>query len=424
MSLETHIAGAEDKLLDSLHFAGKTSASYVTERRSVSFAPQAASDFKPGGVRLMRFNLADQTGWLDGSTLRLVMTINNAATGQGASSLFPVADSPASMFRRVRIIGNGSAMIEDIEEYGRVHQIFSTLQSSQRRANDVIEAWGGVESHNPTLGGPVDPDRIPPGKSRTVVVHLLSSFLSQGKHIPLNMVPLVLELELADADQCFAGTGSNWYINRPRLIGDVLTLDNALQNSYAKHILDGRTLPFMMHGLYSVRATIPPGSTLFSLPIARGFTRLSTAYVTFYDDDGKWVTEYVGPMGNELDTPTNTTDNDTTQWNVTIGADRYPDFDVDSIQEAYYRLRLAQLMHHGNDSFSISPYQYRSNKYIAAMNFEKCPGKAGHTGVNTRSGSQLTFHFRGLKSTINTIHVILHFEQAVNVSAAGVEVLD
>ena len=75
-------------------------------------------------------------------------------------------------------------------------------------------------------------------------------------------------------------------------------------------------------------------------------------------------------------------------------------------------------------SFSITPSAYRSNKYIAAMNFERCPGKAGHTGVNTRSGSQLTFHFRGLQANINTIHVVLHFEQAVNVSAAGVEVLD
>jgi hypothetical protein len=42
MSLETHIAGAEDKLLDSLHCAGKVSASYVTERRSVTFAPHLA----------------------------------------------------------------------------------------------------------------------------------------------------------------------------------------------------------------------------------------------------------------------------------------------------------------------------------------------------------------------------------------------
>ena len=418
MSLETHIAGAEDRLLDSLHFAGKSSASYVTERRNVSFAPQAASDFKSTGVRLMRFNLADQNGWLVGDTLRLVMTINNASTGQGAASLAPITDSPASMFRRFRVIANGSAVLEDIEEYGRVHQIFSTLQSSQRRANDVIESWGGKTLNPPTLSVPVDADTIQPGKSRTVVVHLLSSFLSQGKNIPLNMVPLVLELELADADQCFSGTGNNWFINRPRLVGDVLTLDNALQNSYAKHILDGKTLPFMMHGLYSVRATIPPGSKLFSLPIARGFTRLSTAYITFYSDAGKWVNEYIAPnTGNHVE------DNDAT-WNITIGADRYPEFDVDSVGESYYRLRLAQLMHQGNDSFSITPHAYRSNKFITAMNFEKCPGMAGHTGVNTRSGSQLTFHFRGLQTTINTIHVILHYEVAVNVSAAGVEVLD
>ena len=83
MSLETHIAGAEDKLLDSLHFAGRSSASYVTERRGVSFAPQTASDFKPGGVRLMRFNLADQQGWLEGDTVRLVMTIHNARAAGG-----------------------------------------------------------------------------------------------------------------------------------------------------------------------------------------------------------------------------------------------------------------------------------------------------------------------------------------------------
>jgi hypothetical protein len=44
--------------------------------------------------------------------------------------------------------------------------------------------------------------------------------------------------------------------------------------------------------------------------------------------------------------------------------------------------------------------------------------------VNTRSGSQLTLSFRGLPSDIHTIHVILHYEVAVNVSAAGIEVLD
>ena len=419
MSLETHIAGAEDKLLDSLHFAGKTSASYVTERRSVSFAPQAASNFTPNGVRLLRYSLADQSGWLEGNTLRLVMTIHNAT----ANPLRPVVESPASMFRRLRIIANGSAMIEDVEEYGRVHEMFSLLQSSERRYNAHAEGWGSTDVTSSTFNDPGRPDPIPGNSARTVVVKLLSSFLTQGKAIPLNMVPVVVEMELAGADDAFEGTGNAWYITQPRLVADVLTLDNALQNSYASHILQGKQLPFMMHGLYSLRATIPPGSTLFSLPVARAFTRLSTAYVTFWTSTGKFVNQFNSIVQLGAGNP-NTTESDAASWNITIGADRYPEFDVSSVQESWYRLGLAQLMHTSKDTFSISPYQYRTDKFIAAMNFEKALGQSGHSGVNTRSGSQLTFNIRGLPASINTIHVVLHYECAVNVSAAGIEVLD
>jgi hypothetical protein len=357
------------------------------------------------------------------------MTIHNA---KSSASLVPVVDSPASMFRRVRLIGNGSAMIEDIEEYGRVHQMFSLLQSSGRRYNAFAEGRGSDDLHTATLDQPGDPDAIPANKSRTVVVKLLSSFLTQGKAIPLNMVPVVIELELGGADDAFRGTGNDWYITQPRLVGDVLTLDNALQNSYASHVLQGRQLPFMMHGLYSVRATIPTGSTMYSLPIARAFTRLSTVYFSFWDSsaadalhpDFKFANRFVSTLRISASSDANTTENDQCSWNITVGADRYPEFDVSSIQESWYRLGLAQLMHTGKDSFSISPYQFRHDKFIGAMNFEKALGQAGHTGVNTRSGSQLTLSFRGLPTYIDAIHVVLHYEVAVNVSAAGIEVLD
>jgi hypothetical protein len=315
-------------------------------------------------------------------------------------------------------------MIEDIEEYGRVHEMFSLLQSSGRRYNDHAEGWGSVDAHPTTFNDPGRPDPIPKGKARTVVIRLLSSFLSQGKAIPLNMVPLVLDLELGDADQAFKGMGNSWYITQPRLIGDVLTLDNSLQNSYASHILQGRQLPFMMHGLYSLRATIPAGSTMYSLAIARGFTRLSTVYFSFTNSLGKWVNQFSTIVDTSGGVTDNTTDRDKCSWNITVGADRYPEFDCDSVQESWYRLRHAQLMHTGKESFSISPFQYRTDKFIGAMNLEKALGQAGHNGVNTRSGSQLTLNFRGLPALINTIHVVLHYEQAVNVSAAGIEVLD
>jgi hypothetical protein len=201
-------------------------------------------------------------------------------------------------------------------------------------------------------------------------------------------------------------------------------MDNALQNSYASHILQGKQLPFMMHGLYSVRATIPQGSTLYSLPIARGFTRLSTCYFSFWDGDGKYVNTFTSTVKVAIDDTDNTTETDQTTWNITVGADRYLEFDVSSVLESWYRLGLAQLMHTGKDSFSISPYQYKTNKFIGAMNFERALGQVGHSGVNTRSGSQLTFNLRGLPSDVHTIHVVLHYEVAVNVSAAGIEVLD
>ena len=96
MSLETHIPGNEDRLLDSLTIAGKNTASYVTERRSCTFAPQSGGNFSPAGIRLMRFNLADQQGWLDAGTLRLALTLNNK---HASADLKPMVENQAGMFQ-------------------------------------------------------------------------------------------------------------------------------------------------------------------------------------------------------------------------------------------------------------------------------------------------------------------------------------
>ena len=122
MSLETHIAGVDDALIDSLHFSGRNSASYVTQRQEVTFAPQSGGRFEPSGIRLLRFNLADYQGFLDGSTVRLAMRIVN----NSVSDLTPIAASPACMFRRCRILCGG-AEIEDVDNYGRVFQMFHEM---------------------------------------------------------------------------------------------------------------------------------------------------------------------------------------------------------------------------------------------------------------------------------------------------------
>ena len=112
MSRETHIAGSDDQLIAGLHFAGRNTASYIVSRQNVSFAAQTASNFRPAGSRLMRFSLADQQGWLDGGSVRLIFKLTNLPV---TCSLHPIVDSPPFLFTRLRIIANRIAALQHIE---------------------------------------------------------------------------------------------------------------------------------------------------------------------------------------------------------------------------------------------------------------------------------------------------------------------
>jgi hypothetical protein len=176
--------------------------------------------------------------------------------------------------------------------------------------------------------------------------------------------------------------------------------------------------------LYSLKATVTSAG-LYTLPINRGFRRLSTIYWTLWDGTGKETSRFFSPLNQEVE-GTLVAVNDQTdlmEWSIQVGSDRYPQFDCASHAESYSRLRNAQLIHQGSDSFSISSNQYRSTKAIYAMNLEKCPGASSHSGINTRSGSQLSLNFKNLGAATQ-IHVVMHFEAVVTCSAAGCEILD
>ena len=75
--------GREDKLIDGLSFKMNPGASYVTDRRSVTYHPQGSNIYKPGsGTKLIRILLTGDN-WLDPSTLRIMFTLTNEeADGQ------------------------------------------------------------------------------------------------------------------------------------------------------------------------------------------------------------------------------------------------------------------------------------------------------------------------------------------------------
>jgi hypothetical protein len=115
--MEIHANTIEDYLIDGLNFKLNPGASYVTDRKSVSFQAQGSNIYSPNqGVRVIRLNI-NSSGMLDPSTVKLFFEIQNNATDN--RQLRPLGP-PHLFFRRVRILsGNGASIIEDIDDYAR-----------------------------------------------------------------------------------------------------------------------------------------------------------------------------------------------------------------------------------------------------------------------------------------------------------------
>ena len=109
--VEAFANGVEDKLIDGLSFKLAPGASYITDRRSVTFHPQGSNIYKPGaGTKLIRILLTGDN-WLDPSRFRVMFDLNNDETNV-VKALRPLG-GPWTFFRRMRILCAGQ-LVEDI----------------------------------------------------------------------------------------------------------------------------------------------------------------------------------------------------------------------------------------------------------------------------------------------------------------------
>ena len=77
-----------------------------------------------------------------------------------------------------------------------------------------------------------------------------------------------------------------------RIIADVVTLDNGLQNSYAEHVLSGKSLPIN----YSTYITILQSCVFPSINVSvtRAVSRLKTVFFNFDGDHTNITNELTG----------------------------------------------------------------------------------------------------------------------------------
>ena len=112
-------------------------------------------------------------------------------------------------------------------------------------------------------------------------------------------------------------------------------------------------------------------------------------------------------------------------WQMQIANKKYPEFECQSLSEAFYFLR--RTLHYMNidqNSLNISYNQYRRNKFVIGVSFEKMQD-TNFTGQNTKMGSLITFKIEGTEAPlaeteqIQEIFVTLVSESVVELRESG-----
>ena len=104
-SLDANQQAADQVLLGQLNYKLPSTASYILDRRAVSFFTNSAGTFSPTGVRTFRIQLNSDNAWADLNTLSLSFTIKN--TGPENTILKSKTDGPWSLIQRLRVYVSG-----------------------------------------------------------------------------------------------------------------------------------------------------------------------------------------------------------------------------------------------------------------------------------------------------------------------------
>ena len=461
--MEATAQSVEDYLVDGLSFKLRPGASYITNRRSVTYYPHGGNQYSPTGVKVIKLMLTG-SDWLDPGSLRLMYDLVNTDQTDG-NILYPIS-GPWSFFRRLRVICGGQ-VVEDIDYYNHVHEMFHVMTPGPTRQNDDVEAFGnGLPSCNQvTINAKAVPNNYPgilaKGGFQTVSLRFLSGIFNQDKFLPIRYCPITIELELVNqnTDPVVAQYASSqvtafeskvsttWNIQNVMLKADVVTLDNALDNEYAQHLLEGKSLPISYNTYVSQLLSLQTSSGNFSANITRSFTRLKSVFATFMQSTqcantnqtpGDYSSDYrkdwnmfYHPMIQNTNKTTGIvpyTPANELELQIQVGSKLFPEYPCKTVKEAFYQLRKCLGIHNSTwHSIDIEDSDYRSNRFIFGIDCEKMLA-AGFTGLNTKAGDLMTVRAKYLGSNSafvpDTLYMVMHSDQILNIRDTGVEVLE
>ena len=222
-------------------------------------------------------------------------------------------------------------------------------------------------------------------------------------------------------------TTTKWELNNVIIRAEVITLDNTVNNNIVSHLLGGSSLKLVFPMYHTITQTFNNMGTEINMNIVKSSSKLSGAFITLYRTprqgamDLKYLPDnYVYKRWNYFyNNQINARINDSgtadipdlqgkgfqdygrnLSWQIQLGNKKYPEFESQSLSETFYYLRRAiHYMNPDQDSLSFSYRQFRENKFIIGMSFEKM-SDVNFTGVNTKMGSLITFKLKGTEGAL------------------------
>ena len=168
-------------------------------------------------------------------------------------------------------------------------------------------------------------------------------------------------------------------------------------------------------------SSIPAGSTSHNVTVARAFTKLLGAFVSFRDiDDGLGECSNFEHPGDGSQFSTNALESQ-----MQLGALQYPRYPMASDAEHFHFLEiLAGTYDSSIKNMRIADNLWNNTQFIAAFPVERVP-KHPLSGISTRSGDLARFSFKHMVADrVQRMYIHLLSYQIVTVSGSGVSVLD
>ena len=405
--MEYQLAAAEEDLIQSLDFKIGQTAKHVQNRRSVSFYPSGAGTFSNRGVRVIRVTLTSENGWIDPSTLRLQFAIRNL-DGTANHVVQPVS-GPHCFFERVRCF-MGGALIEDVQNYAKTHELMQRLSPTDYLWNESVEGFGLARSLAiASQSADPSPCWIPEDQQLTVMMKPSLGLLQAQKMLPIRWAPLTLEFYMSSSHEAVqpvggapaivqvAGTAYTrvdaYEINNVQIKCDLINLDSALENSFAELMLKDRALTFSLPVYITQQQAVTGDRPV--LAITRALTRLNGIIISFARNDDPECTMFrypgaprVGPMFARFDRPL--------QLQVGVGAKLFPETAISSTAEFYEHLRKLVAHHDDKGSVDIDLRQYESDTFIVGISTQTVTDGL-FSGTNTRSGDLVTIRLNSFQ---------------------------